>query len=171
MATLFGFSPAFLTAWASTCSDRTVKNRRFLFLCYNDIDRFIPAVRFSKGTHTMSAQSPSSAKAQVEAHLHALSHLLREARRLGPEEQALLADFVDELGNALASPDVPDEEVATLTASASGLLQAVHEQHEPGMLEAAEDRLESAAVTVEAKAPGLANLTRRLAEMLSDLGI
>ena len=114
--------------------------------------------------------SEPSAKAQVEAHLHALSHLLREARRLGPEEQTLLADFVDELGNALASAEVPDEEVAKLTASASELVQA-HQESAPGMLEAAEERLENAAVAVEAKAPTLANLARRLAEMLSDLGI
>jgi Domain of unknown function (DUF4404) len=118
----------------------------------------------------MSDQPANSAKSQVQAHLHAISHLLRDARPLGPEEQALLADFVDELGNALDSTDVPDEHVATLTASASELMQA-HQESEPGMLKAAEERLERAAVTVESKAPALANLTRRLAEMLSNLGI
>lgn len=115
--------------------------------------------------------SEQSAKTQVQAHLHAISHWLREAHRLGPEEQALLADFVDELGNALDSTEVPDDEVATLTASTSQLMQAVHEKHEPGMLEVAEERLESAAVAVEAKAPALASLTRRMAEILSNLGI
>jgi hypothetical protein len=111
------------------------------------------------------------AKVHVERHLHALAHLLRAAHRLSPEAQALLADLVDELANALESNDVANDEVAHLTESASHLVQAVHEKHEPGMLEAAEDRLERAVVTVESKAPALANLTRRLAQMLSDLGI
>ena len=119
----------------------------------------------------MSDQSLSPQKAQVQAHLHAISHLLRQAGRLTPETQALLADLVDELGNALDSPEVPNEAVATLTEGAAHLVQAVHEKHEPSMLEAAEDRLERAAVAVESKAPTLASLTRRLAEMLSNLGI
>jgi hypothetical protein len=119
----------------------------------------------------MSEPSSSPGKTDVQAHLHAISHLLREAHRLTPEAQALLADLVDELGNALESPEVPNHEVANLTASTSHLVTAVHEKHEPGMLAAAHDRLENAAVAVESKAPALANLTRHLAEMLSNLGI
>jgi hypothetical protein len=103
--------------------------------------------------------------------LHAVAELLRHADRLTPEAQALLADLVDELGNALQSPHVPDREVAGLTESAAQLAQAVHEKHEPSVLEAAEDRLERAVINVESKAPALANLTRQLAEMLSNLGI
>ena len=113
----------------------------------------------------------SVSNTQVQAHLHAISRLLREAHRLTPEAQALLADLVDELSNALDSPAVPDEHVANLSESAAQLVQAVHEDHAPNLLEAAENRLERAAVAVEAKAPALANLTRRLAEMLSNLGI
>jgi hypothetical protein len=113
----------------------------------------------------------SPARAEVQTHLHAISKLLREAGRLTPEAQALLADLVDELGNALESTEVPNEEVTTLTERATDLVQAVHERHEPNMLQAAEERLENAVVAVESKAPGLANLTRRLAEMLADLGI
>lgn len=110
-------------------------------------------------------------KAEVQTHLHAIAKLLREAHRLDPEAQALLAELVDELGNALDSADVPDHEVTGLTESAAQLVQAVHEKHEPGLLEAAEDRLERAVVAVEAKAPALANLTRQLADLLANLGI
>jgi hypothetical protein len=113
----------------------------------------------------------ADAKTQVLRHLHAVSHLLRAAHRLSPEAQALLADLVDELANALESEEVPNDDVAQLTESTSHLVQAVHEKHEPGMLEAAESRLERAVVAVESKAPALASLARRLAEMLSDLGI
>ena len=120
----------------------------------------------------MSEKSASSdSKAQVQAHLHAISKFLREADHLGPEAQALLADLFDELGNALESTAVPNAEVARLAECVSHLAQAVHEKHEPGILESASDRLERAVVTVESKAPALAALTRRLADMLSNLGI
>jgi hypothetical protein len=109
--------------------------------------------------------------AEVRTVLHMIADLLRHARNLGPEAQGLLADLIDELGVALESPDVPNAEVARLATCAAQLVQAVQEKGKPGVFEAAEDRLERAAVAVETGAPGLANLTRRLAEMLSDLGI
>ena len=117
----------------------------------------------------MSDQPDS--KAELQAHLHAIAQLLRAAHRLGPEAQAVLAVLVDVLGAALVSPAVPAAEVALLTECAAHLVQAVHEQREPGVLEAAEERLENAVVAVETKAPGLAHLTRRLAELLANLGI
>jgi hypothetical protein len=110
-------------------------------------------------------------KAEVQTHLHAIAQLLRQADRLTPEAQQLLAELVDELGDALDSPDVPDQDVAGLTESAAQLVQAVQEKHEPGLLAAAEDRLESAVVAIESKAPALANLTRQLAELLANIGI
>jgi len=66
---------------------------------------------------------------------------------------------------------VPDEHVAQLTESTAHLVKAVHEQHEATLLEAAQERLEDAVVAVEAKAPTLAGLARRLAQTLSDIGI
>jgi hypothetical protein len=109
--------------------------------------------------------------AEVRTLLHTIADLLRHARHLGPETQALLADLIDELGIALEAPEVPNAEIAKLTECAAQLVQAVKEKDKPGVLAAAEDRLERAVVAVETGAPGLANLTRRLAEMLSDLGI
>ena len=43
----------------------------------------------------------------------------------------------------------------------------MHEQRAPGLLEAAHNRLEHAVIAVETEVPGLASVTRRLAEMLS----
>lgn len=118
-------------------------------------------------------EQPSShpAAALVHAHLHTISQLLREAPAVGPEAQALLADLLDEVGKALQTADVPAEEVARLTECTTHLAEAVHQQREPGILAAAEERLEHAVLAVEDKAPALASLTRRLAEMLSNLGI
>lgn len=115
------------------------------------------------------ANTPSLA--EVRTLLHTIAELLRHARHLGPEAQALVADLIDELSVALESPAVPNEEIAKLTECATHLVQAVSEKREAGMLAAANERLERAAVAVETGAPGLANLTRRLAEMLSNLGI
>jgi hypothetical protein len=107
----------------------------------------------------------------VQTHLHTISLLLRNADHVGPDAQQLLADLVDELGKALASTDVPDDEIARLTECATHLAEAVQKENEPGVLQKAEERLERAVVAIENKAPALANLTRRLAEMLSNLGI
>lgn len=120
----------------------------------------------------MSENSPDLATlAEVRKLLHTLADLLRHARSLGPEGHALLADLIDELGVALESPEVATAEVAWLTECASQLVRAVKEKEKPGVFEAAENKLEGAVVAVETGAPGLANLTRRLAEMLSNVGI
>ena len=108
---------------------------------------------------------------EVRTLLHTIADLLRHVRHLGPEAQALVADLIDEMGVALETPTVPNEEIARLTECASQLMRAVQEREAPGVLEAAQDRLEKAVVAVETGAPGLAGMTRKLAEMLSNVGI
>jgi Domain of unknown function (DUF4404) len=113
----------------------------------------------------------TSATAEVRMQLHAIAQLLRVAHRLEPDARAALADLLDELSATLEMPDVPGAEVARLTECTAQLVKAVQEQEEPGVLAAARGRLDKAVVAVETEAPGLASLTRRLAEMLSNLGI
>ncbi len=119
------------------------------------------------------AEIPGNAptRAEMRTLLHTVAELLRHTRHLGLEAQALLADLIDELGAALETQEVPNAEIARLTESASHLVRAAAQKHDAGMLETAQDRLEGAVVSVETRAPHLAELTRRLAEMLSDLGI
>jgi hypothetical protein len=119
----------------------------------------------------MAEQPADTAAAQVRTQLHAIAQLLREAHRLEPAAQAALADLVDELSKTLEAPAVPSAEVARLTECAAHLVKAVHEEQPPGLLAAARNRLEHAVVAVETEAPGLASLTRRLAEMLSNVGL
>jgi hypothetical protein len=116
------------------------------------------------------SDQPASVAA-VREHLHQVSEMLRHVRHLGPEAQVLLADLMDELSKTLESTEVPSAEVARLTESASQLAQAVKEKKEPGVLEAARQRVDRAVLAVETEAPVLAGLTRRLAEMLSNVGI
>jgi hypothetical protein len=114
---------------------------------------------------------PPNAIAAVRSNLHTISLLLRQKSRLNPESQELLADLIDELSKSLEENAIPSAEVAKLTECAAQLADAVHHGHEPGLLEAAHSRLDRAVIAVESQAPALADLTRRLAQMLADLGI
>jgi nucleoside-triphosphatase THEP1 len=115
--------------------------------------------------------SPGSSTAEVRAHLHTISGLLRHAQHLDPEAQALLADLVEEVVKLLESSQSPSSEVARITECASHLVQAVHQQQEPGVLESARNRLQRAVFAAENEAPTLAGITQRLVEMLSNVGI
>ena len=114
---------------------------------------------------------PAPSSAEVPALLRTIALLLRHTHHLGPEAQLLLADLVEELGKALEQAKVSSAEIARLTESASHLVEVAQAEDEPGVLDAARSRLERAAVAVETGAPMLAGLARRLAEMLSNLGI
>jgi hypothetical protein len=118
----------------------------------------------------MAENSPIPSSAEVRALLAAVAQFLRQAHRLGPETQMLLADFVEELGKALEQQEISAAEIHRLTDCASHLLDAVHDE-EPGVLDNARTRLEGAVVAVETQAPIVAGLMRRLAATLSDLGI
>ena len=107
----------------------------------------------------------------VTTHLHTISQVLREAHRLDAATQAALADLIDELTNALTATEVDSAKLARLSESTAALTTAVHEQHDVGLLESAQNRLEHAIVSVETESPGLANVARRVAEMLSNVGI
>jgi len=119
----------------------------------------------------MPDNNPSIATAEVRAQLHTIAELIRHVHHLGPEAQTLLADLVEELSKSVGSSEIPSAEFVRLTECAKHLVQVVHKGEESGVLDAARGRLERAVIAVETRAPGLANITRQLAEMLSDLGI
>lgn len=119
----------------------------------------------------MSEPVHSGVPSPVSAQLHTISQILREAHRLDPSTQAALADLIDEVSNTLEATEIDNAKVARLTESAALLVTAVHEQHDVGLVEAAQNRLEHAIVSIEIEAPGLASLARRVAEMLSNVGI
>ena len=60
------------------------------------------------------------------------------------------------------------EELASTTAQ---LVRAVKDQHEPGLIEAARERVEQAVARAEAKAPVATDLVLRLIDVLAGLGI
>jgi len=121
----------------------------------------------------MPEQPPSGASAPlgVQPSLHAVAEILRDPHPLNHEVRKALAEFVDELGTALAGSSVPPAEVTHLADSAAHLVKMVHRQDAPGMLAAARDRLEAAILATESKAPLAAGLARRLLDALANIGI
>jgi hypothetical protein len=117
----------------------------------------------------LSPNSPGASA--ILANLHTVASLLREAEHLGPEEQQILAEVVDELARALESPQAASPELVRLAESTTQLLQALHQRHDTGLLKAAKRRVEEALSNAEARAPFLAGLVRRLVEMLAATGI
>jgi hypothetical protein len=107
----------------------------------------------------------------VQASLHAVAQALRDPHPLDPEARAALAALVDELGNLLANPQVPDEAVRHLADSTAHLVQAVRRRADEGLLAAARGRLEQAILGVEAQAPLAAGVARRLLDALANIGI
>src|SRR6266852_1140726 len=103
-----------------------------------------------------SPQPTSSS--EVQAGLHAVAQLLRQADHLGPEARQALAGLVDELGSTLIAAPVASAELAHLTDSTTHLVQALREPHNPGLLAAARDRLNAAIVRAEVEAPTAAGL-------------
>jgi hypothetical protein len=108
---------------------------------------------------------------EVQARLHAVAQLLRQAEHLTPQARRALAELVDELSDALSSPGAGAAETARLTESTAHLLEALGRRHDTGVLAAARDRVDEAIVAAETKAPVAAGLARRLVEALSNIGI
>jgi hypothetical protein len=107
----------------------------------------------------------------VQASLHAIARILREAHHLGPDARQALAEFVDELGRDLERGAVPPTETAHLAAGTAHLLQALHPRPNPGVLVGARERLEQAILNAETKAPFAAGLAQRLLDALANVGI
>jgi Domain of unknown function (DUF4404) len=99
-----------------------------------------------------------------------LARRLREAEHLEPEAREQAADL---LGNLAAELDQtePSAQKELLAESAAQLVRAVQDQHEPGLIEAARERLEEAVARAEAKAPVATDLVLQLIDVLANLGI
>jgi len=109
--------------------------------------------------------------AQVRVNLQELSRLLRHGQRLDVKSRQALADLVDELNRAVGAGTLPPAETAHLAEGAARLAQALHHQHDSGMLAAARERFEEAIARTEAAAPLATGLARRFLDAVANLGI
>src|SRR5947209_4085670 len=94
---------------------------------------------------------------------------LREAEHLAPEHREELAATAEQLADALKA--APPPEAAKLGEAASGLVKAVHERHDPSLLEKARRRLEHAIIAVETEAPVATGVASQLIDALANIGI
>jgi hypothetical protein len=114
---------------------------------------------------------PTPPSQAIHAHLQAISELLRQPNQLDASAQAALANLVDELDNILKQDNIPNEDAVQLAATAAHFAEAVRRGEKPGVLKAARDQLEKAAIATETKAPLIAGLATRIVEVLADFGI
>jgi hypothetical protein len=115
----------------------------------------------------MSEPMPSA----VPPNPQELARLLREAPALPPDAQGALADLVGELAQALSHPELTAEERAHLLDNIRQVAQALHQEEPHGLLTAARDRLEAAALGMGASAPVATGAIRRFLDALANLGI
>jgi hypothetical protein len=107
----------------------------------------------------------------VQGRLHEVARLLRESGSLDAASQRALAELVDELSRSLQAGNVPPTEVAHLADSTAHLAEALHHQHDTGIVGKARERLEGAVVQAEAHAPLAVGLARRVLDALANIGI
>lgn len=100
--------------------------------------------------------------------LQELARNLREADHLEPEVREEAAELLGKLAEALEEPSVQEKDLAL---SATQLVRAVKDQHEPGLIEAAWDQVEKAVARAETTAPVATDVVLRLIDVLAGLGI
>jgi hypothetical protein len=107
----------------------------------------------------------------VQSSLHTIAEVLRDPHPLSFEAREALAALLDELGNLLTAPEAPPQALGHLAESTAHLVQAVHRRADEGLLTAARDRAEQSILGIEAQAPVLAGVARRLLDALANIGI
>jgi hypothetical protein len=85
--------------------------------------------------------------------------------------QIALAELLDELSVAMKAPNRPPTEVAHLAESATQLAQALHDQHDEGLVAKARERLRAAMSQAELHAPNAVALVRTVVDALASIGI
>ena len=123
--------------------------------------------------HRAMQEQPSKggeAEPPVGNEIEELARRLREAEHLEPEARAEVADLLGDLAEELDQPE-PSDQTKHLARSTAQLVRAVNEQHEPGLIDAARERVEEAVARAEANSPVTTEIVLRLIDVLSSLGI
>ena len=102
--------------------------------------------------------------------IEALARRLRAAGPLEPGTRENVARLLGDLARALDQPELAphSEDLAHGTVQ---LVRAVQDQHPPGRVEAARERLEGAVARAETAAPMATEIVLRLIDVLGGLGI
>lgn len=99
-----------------------------------------------------------------------LARRVRESEHLEPGTRDQVADLLGDLAAELNQAE-PSAHKELLAQTATQLVQAVRDQHEPGLIEAARERLEEVVARAETNAPVATDLVLQLIDLLANLGI
>ena len=106
----------------------------------------------------------------LAATIEDVARRVREAEHLEPDTRVKVADLLENLAAELNETE-PSEHKELLAQTTTKLVQAVHEEHETGLIESARERLEEVVAKAEANAPVATDLALHLIELLANLGI
>jgi len=123
--------------------------------------------------HLAMQEHPSKVEGAVTPavdHIEVLAQRLRDAEHLGPDARAEMADLLRSLALELERGEPSDHE-EHLAHSTVQLVRAVSDRHEPGLIEAARNRLDEAITKAEAKSSVATDIVARLADLLAGIGI
>lgn len=112
--------------------------------------------------------TPDRPETPIAEEIAELARHLRDAEHLDPAARSKVAGLLRELAVSL---EPPSDHTEHLAESAADLVRAVKDQHEPGLVEAARDRLEGAIARAEAKAPVATDIVLQLVQVLAGMGI
>jgi hypothetical protein len=106
----------------------------------------------------------------IGSDIEELSRRLGGVEHLDPKARATLAGLLRKLAMELDQAE-PSAQRVHLAESAAQLVRAVQDQHEPGLIAAARERLEAAVARAEAKAPVATDLVLQVIDTLAHIGI
>lgn len=115
--------------------------------------------------------NPPPNAADVQATLHRISELLRDADHLEPGARQSLAEVIEDLTGHLGEGGVTPAQLEHLRETTAQLLTALKRPEDAGATEAARERLDEARSALEPQSMFLAGIMRRLLEALAGLGI
>lgn len=118
----------------------------------------------------MASDRETNLPSDFDASLRELAELIRSADHLEGEAKEELAELFDDLAQALADGRIDAAEAEQIEQVVQHVEQAIRESH-PGILAMARDAAERLVASLDARAPMLTGFLRRLADLLSDLGI
>ena len=118
-----------------------------------------------------SPVGPTAKVPELQADLHDVADLLREAHYLDPQARRALAELVEELRKSLGREDLPAAETDHLVEMAVHLREALHQMHDLGVIGRVQDGFQRALTNAESSAPLAMGLARRLLDTLANIGI
>ncbi len=120
---------------------------------------------------TENAVPGDPSAAEIRARLEEAARLVRQSKRLDTDSRQILAELVEELSATLRTAQLSPTELSHLESTTTNLAKVLHHEPTEGALHSVQEGFEQVIVTLEARAPLVAGLARRMLDALANLGI